>query len=102
MRVTLQQIRVAEPCHVDWEKMTGDERSRFCAHCQRHVHDVSAMSADALNDLVCQNAGRLCVRYAADETGTPISLEYAGAQTVGRRGWRRGWRRSASTASRHR
>lgn len=26
----LSHVRIAAPCHVDWDSMTGHERKRFC------------------------------------------------------------------------
>src|SRR5579862_5731482 len=34
----LERVSVAAPCPADWESMTGDERSRFCGQCQKHVY----------------------------------------------------------------
>jgi len=35
----------------------------LCEHCQRDVHDLSAMRGDEALDLICRNAGyRLCFR----------------------------------------
>ena len=31
------RIYIASPCKVDWDSMTGDERTRFCQQCQLHV-----------------------------------------------------------------
>src|SRR5215210_3140703 len=59
----LQEIRVASPCEASWEQMQGDERSRFCDHCQLHVYNLSAMSAPDAAALVQEKEGRLCVRY---------------------------------------
>ena len=38
----LDRIRVASPCSADWDEMTGNDEVRFCRHCSRHVHDLSA------------------------------------------------------------
>ena len=79
----LNVIEVVEPCPAPWDEMNGDAQARFCAHCQRHVHDLSAMTrADAV-DLICRNAGNLCVRFARAEDGAIKTLDYAPAS----RGW---------------
>jgi hypothetical protein len=31
--VVLENIRVASPCPANWEKMTGDDRVRYCQEC---------------------------------------------------------------------
>ena len=73
----LPVIQIPDPCHADWDAMTGDDRARFCAHCQRHVHDLSAMRSDEVLDLICRNAGRLCVRFEQAPDGGVKTLDYA-------------------------
>ena len=92
--ISLQQVRVAEPCPVPWEAMQGDEQRRYCAHCNLHVHNLSAMPQDAAQRLICETAGRLCVAYYPDAQGgvapmesAPAPLEYA-KQKRPRYGWR--------------
>jgi hypothetical protein len=77
-RHTLHVIEVRTPCPADWEQMHGDEKSRFCQHCQKDVHNLSAMPADEAARLVCQSAGQLCVRFAKDESGKVLTLDYRG------------------------
>jgi hypothetical protein len=87
MRITptpLPVIEVQAPCPADWNVMDGDDRARFCAHCERHVHDLSAMRSDEVLDLICRNAGRLCVRFEQTADGAVKTLDYAPP----RRGWR--------------
>jgi hypothetical protein len=86
-RVPLEVIQVAEPCHESWEKMTGDDRVRFCQGCNKHVHNLSAMSRTDAERLVCESAANLCVRFARGQDGRVRTLEYQPA-TGRRRGWR--------------
>jgi len=81
----LPVIEVTDPCPADWNAMAGDDRTRFCAHCQRHVHDLSAMRTDEVADLFCRSAGALCVRFERAADGQIKTLDYAP-----RRGWRHG------------
>jgi hypothetical protein len=78
-RLSLEVIDVRTPCPADWEQMAGDERTRFCQGCQKHVHNLSAMMADEAERLVCQNAGRLCIRFERDVAGRVVTLDYGGA-----------------------
>lgn len=51
--------------------MTGDERSRLCAGCERHVYNISALTSKETRDLIASHEGtRLCVRLfkRADRT----------------------------------
>jgi len=38
--VVLEEVRIPTPCHADWDRMAGDNRSRFCDSCAKHVHDL--------------------------------------------------------------
>ena len=86
-RVSLQQVRVGAPCQVSWDAMAGDDKSRFCAHCQRHVHNLSAMREDEAQRLICALAGRLCIAYVPDATGGVMPLQYS-QQKHPRYGWK--------------
>ena len=75
-RVTLDVISVKTPCPASWDAMAGDERSRFCEHCGLHVHNLSQMTLDEAQRLVCERAGRLCVRFERDAAGRVLTLDY--------------------------
>ena len=85
----LPVIEIPEPCTADWNTMTGDNRRRFCAHCQRHVHDLSAMRNDEVLDLICRNAGDLCVQFERAADGQVMTLDYQPAAARPR--WRYHW-----------
>ncbi len=57
-------VPIPEPCSADWDDMSGDERKRFCALCNKHVHDLSAMDEAAAREVVEQPD--VCVRYTVD------------------------------------
>jgi len=71
----LPEIKIASPCHADWGRMTGDERTRFCASCQKHVYNLSAMTAREGADLIRQKEGKLCVRYFVRNDGTILTQD---------------------------
>ncbi len=85
--ISLHQVRIAEPCPVSWDSMRGDDRARFCDHCNRHVHNLSALPADEAQRLVCESAGRLCIAYVPNELGGVTPLEYMRAKPTRYR-WR--------------
>jgi hypothetical protein len=63
-------LPIHNPCSADWEAMVGDERRRFCGHCQKHVHDLSAMTEGEARALLTERSGSsLCVSYASDANG---------------------------------
>jgi hypothetical protein len=64
-------IQIPSPCSNDWNTMTRAGRKRFCTDCQKHVHDLSAMSrAEAEVLLQSGPEGSLCVRYIYDQYGS--------------------------------
>lgn len=69
------QITVARPCPVSWESMSGDERVRFCALCERCVYDLSAMKLGEAQDLIQDLEGDLCVRFYERPDGTVMTSD---------------------------
>lgn len=66
----LPNIRVATPCRADWNEMIGDERVRHCAHCDKDVFNLSAMTREQAEAVVIGHAGDLCARYYQRSDGT--------------------------------
>ncbi len=48
--------------------MTGDEKRRFCSHCQLHVHNLSAMSPEEVRTMISERGQRRCVAYVDDKS----------------------------------
>ncbi len=69
----LQIVDVATPCRADWDSMTGDDRSRFCGQCRKHVYNLSAMPADQAVALIREREGDLCIRLYRRMDGTVLS-----------------------------
>lgn len=68
--MTNDDVRIAEPCKVDWKKMTPAEGGRFCADCKKVVKNLSSMTErEARRLLRSENDGQLCVRYIYDAQG---------------------------------
>jgi len=72
----LDVLQIAKPCHMPWEQMRGDEQRRFCNHCQRHVHDLAAMTLSDAERLICQSAGQACIRLTRMPDGRVKTLDY--------------------------
>lgn len=63
-------LRIDEPCSAAWDEMHGDDQRRFCDHCTKHVHHLSAMTRQEARGLLRERPDEgLCVRYAFDATG---------------------------------
>ena len=67
------RIKIAAPCPANWEDMKGNDRVRFCAHCQLNVYDLSALSQQEAIEVVTKAEGRLCVRFYQRADGTIIT-----------------------------
>ncbi|MBV9924171.1 MAG: ankyrin repeat domain-containing protein [Acidobacteria bacterium] len=70
-------LRVSEPCEADWGSMSGDARSRFCARCRKHVHNMSEVTPREALDLVLRSGGQLCMRIEHDSRGVPRTRSLA-------------------------
>ena len=87
--INLDVIQVRKPCPADWDAMAGDDRVRFCGTCQRHVHNLSAMTRADATDLVALRGDSVCVRFArAAEGGTVQTLDYRPVVVGKGRRWR--------------
>lgn len=71
----LDRLAIASPCPESWQVMSGDERSRFCSRCQKHVHDLSALEAREIEALVEATQGRFCARITRDRFGRIVTRE---------------------------
>jgi len=86
----IRNLRVASPCHVGWERMSGDERVRFCDSCQLHVYNLSEMTTREIESLVLKTRGRICGRMYKRSDGTIIARDCpVGLRAVRRRVSRR-------------
>ena len=85
----LEDVRIATPCHVSWESMTGDERKRFCGACKLDVYDLSGLTRAEAEALVFGRAAagqRTCVRLWRRADGTVLTQDCPPARGLGR-GW---------------
>lgn len=71
----LGEVRVASPCHADWNAMTGDEQTRFCDKCSKHVYNISAMTTEQAESLIRAKEGNLCIRYYQRADGTVMTAD---------------------------
>src|ERR1043165_8374974 len=88
IRRPLDLIEVKSPCQRDWDRMSGSDQTRFCDHCQRHVHDLSAMTLRDAEALICRDASSLCVRFTRLADGKLRTLDYCTPKERKAYGWR--------------
>ncbi|HZZ79647.1 MAG TPA: hypothetical protein VFE62_14095 [Gemmataceae bacterium] len=75
MKIPLDQISVASPCHVSWDAMVGDDQARFCGQCSQHVYNLSEMTLQEAEDFVRQREGRTCIRFYKRADGTMMTKD---------------------------
>lgn len=61
------QIKIADPCHENWDAMTQQDKGRFCASCQKTVVDFSNMSDRQIADFFKKPEGAVCGRFYSDQ-----------------------------------
>lgn len=69
----LDTLYIATPCPAKWEDMTGDDKVRACALCQKNVYNISNMTRSEAEELLSENDSSLCVGYYRREDGTIIT-----------------------------
>jgi hypothetical protein len=55
-------LRISSPCPESWDKMIGDDRSRYCRRCSLNVYNLAVMSREEVEGLVQKTNGQLCGR----------------------------------------
>jgi hypothetical protein len=68
-------LRVAKPCPVSWESMSGDDRMRFCRSCELNVYNISEMTPAEVQALVENSSGRVCAKMYRRADGTVITRD---------------------------
>ncbi len=66
----INRLRVAKPCPVPWDSMSGDDRVRRCDSCQLNIFNIEAMTAAEIERLIREREGRLCIRLYRRTDGT--------------------------------
>lgn len=72
---TIDHLRIATPCPISWEQMTGDNRVRFCGHCQLNVYNISELSRIEAEALMASTEGRICARLYRRADGTILTKD---------------------------
>jgi len=78
------EIRIPNPCSQNWDAMAGNERSRFCARCNRTVVNLSVLTRVELEVLIDASKGiRLCGRYVQRPDGSMITRDGSSNASAG-------------------
>lgn len=73
--LNIDRLRIATPCPMSWEQMAGDDRVRFCDHCQLNVYNISELTQIEAEALVASIEGRLCARLFRRTDGTVLTKD---------------------------
>ncbi len=71
----LSRLKIASPCPVGWEQMKGDDRARFCDHCDLHVYNISELTTRQAVALIEKTEGRLCARLYRRTDGSVLTRD---------------------------
>jgi hypothetical protein len=79
-----ENLYIANPCHADWNEMTGDDRVRQCAACAKPVFNLSELTRVEAEKLITDKGGNFCGRFYHRKDGTILLADCtvggAGAQ----------------------
>ncbi|MGB7208585.1 MAG: carboxypeptidase-like regulatory domain-containing protein [Pyrinomonadaceae bacterium] len=84
-KLDINKLRVASPCSVGWETMTGNELVRHCDSCKLNVYSTDAITKRDLEDLIFRTEGRTCLRLHRRADGTVLTKDCP----VGLRGYQK-------------
>lgn len=71
----LDQLRVASPCPISWEQMSGNDRVRYCQVCNLNVYNIAELTHKEATALVTNSEGRICARLFRRSDGTVITRD---------------------------
>lgn len=74
-RKIVDSVNIASPCHMSWDRMSGDDRVRFCESCKLHVFNISEMDVEEAANLISKTDSRLCIRLYRRGDGTVITRD---------------------------
>lgn len=78
-------IHIQQPCSASFDSMTPVDGGRFCAYCNKTVHDFAAVTTAEIQEMLKVSAGnKLCVRVKviAPAKRTPRLLKFLAALLV--------------------
>ena len=67
-------IRIPEPCHEDWQKMTQTEKGKFCGVCTKEVIDFTSKTDEDLVKILVDSENT-CGRFKKTQLNREVKLE---------------------------
>lgn len=82
----LANLQIATPCDAAWADMSGDDRRRLCAQCDKHVYNVAKLSSAEVLALFEAQGPLPCLRLWRRADGTVLTADCpVGLRKVGSR-----------------
>ncbi|SRX76125.1 carboxypeptidase-like regulatory domain-containing protein [Aequorivita antarctica] len=73
-------IRIPEPCHEDWAKMTATEKGKFCSVCTKEVFDFTSKTDEELVKFLTKNKNA-CGKLKNSQLNREVKLERKSGQS---------------------
>lgn len=73
-------IRIPEPCHEDWAKMTATEKGKFCSVCTKEVFDLTSKTDEELVKILTKSKNA-CGRVKKSQLNREVKLERKSGQS---------------------
>ncbi len=77
----IKNIRLAFPCQENWDKMTNNEKGKFCEKCGNQVVDFRDKSKDELENEIFHSNTRVCGRFNKSQLSNSF-LKYAASAVI--------------------
>jgi len=74
-------IKIPEPCHEDWAKMTATEKGKFCNICTKEVIDLTSKNDEELVKILTKSKDT-CGRVKTSQLNREVSLERKSRQSL--------------------
>ena len=76
------KLTIPNPCHENWEKMTSDQKGKFCSVCSKTVTDFTSYSDEEL--LMNFKADKkVCGRFTDHQLGRNLNFSLASKFALG-------------------
>lgn len=75
MKASNYIVRIPEPCHEDWNKMTPDLKGKFCNSCSKSVFDFSNKTDIEIRDMLIEYKDqKVCGHFKTSQVNRPLKL----------------------------
>lgn len=69
----LNNVLIAKPCDIEWNRLPGNGAVRNCTHCERSVYNLSAMTKSEAEAFITEFGTSQCVSFYRKSDGTILT-----------------------------